>query len=162
VTLTQARKWIILSSLLITGGQLTFLVAAPTIGFPLEYPTNLGIVRIVTPVFLGYLGSSTHFIFQNPAPTVAVQNEFLGYLVKGPLIIYALVVISALASFGYSNRAGAEIGSGMSVDDLGTALSLALGVLTATTGIITSYLFVAPRKDAGDIPVAAHQPSDPK
>ncbi|MBV9824750.1 MAG: hypothetical protein JO001_03580 [Alphaproteobacteria bacterium] len=128
-----------------------FLIIAPVIGFPLDYPKNLGMVRIVSPVFLGYLGSATHFIFRNQTKRVNVSNEFLGLLVKGPLIIYALVVAASLAAFGYSNRASAEIGAGMSVDDLGTALSFALGVLAATTGVITSYLFVSPNNPRGEV-----------
>jgi hypothetical protein len=100
----------------------------------------------VSPVFLGYLGSAVHFIFQRSVPDVPVQNEFLGILVKGPIIIYTVAVISALAAFGYSNRVGAEIGSGMSEDALSTTLSLSLGVLAVTTGVITSYLFVAPKE----------------
>jgi len=34
----------------------------------------------------------------------------------------------------------------MSVDNLATSLSVALGVLAVTTGVITSYLFVAPNQ----------------
>jgi hypothetical protein len=71
-----------------------------------------------------------------------VQNQFLGLLVKGPLIIYLIAVVASFAAFGYANRASAAPGTGMSVDNLATALSLALGVLAVTTGIITSYLFV--------------------
>jgi hypothetical protein len=32
-------------------------------GFPLTYPKNLELLQIVSPVFLGYLGAATHFIF---------------------------------------------------------------------------------------------------
>lgn len=150
MTLTGARKWIILSSLAITGAQIIFLLTAPAFGFPVEYPKNLNLIQIVSPVFLGYLGSASHFIFQNPAPNVPVQSEFLGMLVKGPIIIYVLIVTAAFVVFGYTNRAGAEIGTGMSIDALGTSLALALGVLAATTGILTSYLFVSPKATAGE------------
>jgi hypothetical protein len=112
----------------------------------MQYPKNLHLIEIVSPVFLGYLGSAAHFIFQTTIPDVPVQREFLGILVKGPIIVYTLAVIGALAAFAYSNRVGAEIGSGMSEDALSTALSLSLGVLAVTTGVITSYLFVAPKE----------------
>jgi hypothetical protein len=147
MTTYDARKWIIVSSLILTGSQMLFFVVAPSLGFPLIYPKNLRLIEIVSPVFLGYLGSASHFIFQDPAPTVPVQNDFLGIMIKGPLIIYTVVVIGALASFGYSNRVGVEIGSGMSDDALSTSLSLALGVLAVTTGVITSYLFVKPKAE---------------
>jgi len=145
MTVTAARKFLISSSLIILGAQMVFLIVGPSFGFPMEYPKNLHLIEIVSPVFLGYLGAASHFIFQNPAPDVPVQNEFLGILVRGP--IYTMAVVSALAAFAYSNRAGAEIGSGMSEDALGTALSLSLGVLAVTTGAITSYLFVSPQRE---------------
>ena len=147
MSIDEARKWLILSSLIITGVQIIFLFSAPAFNFPLNYPKNLDLLQIISPVFLGYLGSASHFIFQNPAPPVPVQNQFLGLLVKGPIAIYAIAIIAAFASFGYSNRVGAPIGSGMSVDNLATALSAALGILAVTTGVITSYLFVAPKKE---------------
>lgn len=144
MTVDSARRWLILSSLVITGGQMVFLLAAPSFGFPLIYPKNLDILQIISPVFLGYLGAASHFIFQNPTPPVPVQNQFLGMLVKGPIIIYALVVIAALGSFAYSNRVGAPIGSNVSLENLATALSLSLGILAVTTGVVSSYLFTAP------------------
>ena len=146
----QARKWLIVSSIVITGGQLVFLLIAPVIGYPLTYPKNLDLLQIISPVFLGYLGAAAHFIFKSPAPQIPVQNQYLGILVRGPVIVYALAVTAALAAFGYSNRVGAPIGSGMSVDHLSTALALALGVLAATTGVLTSYLFAAPTHGSGD------------
>ena len=146
MTIDMARKWLIVSSLLITGIQMVFLLVAPAFIFSLKYPNNLNLLQIVSPVFLGYLGSASHFIFQNPAPEVPVQNQFLGLLVKGPMIIYVLAAGGSLSVFVYTNRIGAPIGSGMSVEELGTALSLSLGVLAVTTGIISSYLFVAPNR----------------
>src|SRR5277367_4135952 len=119
MTVTSAGKWLILASLIITGLQMLFLIAAPAFGFPLTYPKNLDLLEIVSPVFLAYLGSASHFIFQNPAPRVPVQNQFLGYLVIGPVVIYLAAVAGTL--------------------------SAALGVLAVTTGVISSYLFVAPQ-----------------
>lgn len=145
MTINSARKWLIVSSLIITGGQMIFLLAAPAFSFPLNYPENLHLLQIVLPVFFGYLGSASHFIFQSTARPVRVQNQFLGLLVKGPLIIYVLTVTAAFCSFAYSNRVGAEVGAGMSVDNLSTALSLALGLLAVTTGIVSSYLFSVPK-----------------
>jgi hypothetical protein len=143
VTIDDARKWLIIASLGITGAQMLFFVTAPAIGFPLQYPKNLDVLQIISPVFLGYLGSAAHFIFQNPPATISIQNQYLGLLVKGPLAIYTIVVVGAIVSFWYANRPDALPGTGMSVDNLATALSLALGVLAATTGVITSYLFVS-------------------
>ena len=122
---------------------MVFLVVAPAIDYPLIYPKNLDILQIVSPVFLGYLGSASHFIFRPATEPIPVQNQFLGLLVKGPILIYLLVVVAAFGAFGYANRASVTPQQGgMSADNLATALSLALGVLAVTTGVITSYLFV--------------------
>ena len=143
MTTDEARRWLIIASLSITGIQAVFLVIAPTVGFPLEYPKNLDLLQMVSPVFLGYLGSAAHFVFKTPTPVVPANNQFLGLMVKGPIIIYAVVVTAAFGAFGYSNRVGATIGSGMSPDNLGNALSIALGVLAVTTGVISAYLFAS-------------------
>src|SRR5437867_1653740 len=130
-----ARSWLIVGSLVITGVQGLFLLLAPVFGFPLPYPKNLDLLQIVGPVFLGYLGAASHFIFQNPAPEVPVQNKFLGSLVVGPLVLYVLFVGASFVAFGYANRESAGVGTGISVDSLSRALSIALGVLAATTGV---------------------------
>lgn len=145
MSVNSARRWLIVSSLVITGAQMIFLLVAPSFSFPLTYPQNLDLLQIVLPVFLGYLGSASHFIFQSSATSVPVQNQFLGLLVKGPIVIYALAVIAAFGAFAYSNRVGAEIGGGMSVENLATALSLVLGLLAVTTGIVSSYIFAVPK-----------------
>lgn len=150
MTADHARKWIILASLTITGVQIIFLFVCPAIGFPLEYSTSLHLLQIVTPVFLGYLGSAVHFIFMNSAPPVTVRNEYLGPLVKGPIVIYSCAMLAAFGTFGYSNRSGVSVGNGMTVDDLATSISVSLGILAVTTGVIVSYLFTGNRPTALD------------
>jgi hypothetical protein len=141
MTVDKARHILIISSLVITGCQLIFLFIAPSFRYPLGYPDNLNLLEIISPVFLGYLGSATHFIFQPQQHDAPVQNRFLGTLVVGPLTIYSIAVVGAFTAFGLSNSAEATPGSGMSVSNLATALSVALGVLAVTTGVIVSYLF---------------------
>jgi hypothetical protein len=150
--INEARKVLVVWSLIITGFQLIFLLVAPAFGFPIQYPRNISLLQIVSPVFLGYLGSATHFIFINPTPAIKANNEFLGILIKGPLMIYSLVVVGTMTAFWYSNRAGAPAGSGISVENLATALSLALGLLAVTTGVISSHLFAAPREHSAAQP----------
>jgi hypothetical protein len=154
MTPDYARKWLVLASLIATGIQAVFLVIAPVIGFPLEYPKNLNLLQIVTPVLLGYLGSAAHFVFMTPVPKVEANNDLLAPLVKGPVIIYACVMIAAFAAFGYSNRSGAAIGSGMSVDNLNMAVSISLGILAATTSVIIARLFVSGDKLPAPEPAA--------
>src|SRR5437867_342189 len=99
-----ARVSLILWSLVITGVQLMFFLLAPVFGFPLPYPNNLDILQIISPVVLGYLGSATHFMFRTSSTNISVRTELLGILVRGPLIIYAAVVIGITSAFWYSNR----------------------------------------------------------
>jgi hypothetical protein len=141
LTVDKARGFLISSSLFITGCQIIFLIVAPAFDYPLIYPKNINILQIVTPVFLGYLGAATHFIFRIPPPQVVVDVEFLPALVIGPVVVYILAFIAAFWAFGYSNRSGAPVPGGMSVDNLATLLSIILSVLAATTGVMISYLF---------------------
>jgi hypothetical protein len=142
MTVSAARKWIILASLIITGVQIVFLLAAEALHYPLKFRESMSLVEIISPVFLGYLGSATHFIFRAVSPRVLVRKEFLGLLVKGPIVIYVIAVITAFAVFAYTNAQGTP----MDISDLRTALSTALGILAVTTGVITSYLFAAPNE----------------
>lgn len=141
MTVDEARRWLILASLTVTGTQMVFLVLAPSFGYPLEWPRNLDMIQIITPVFLGYLGSAAHFIFMAPSPVVVANANFLGIMLKGPLIIYVAVVISAFVAFGWSNRIDAVPGTGISVDNLTNTMTAALGILAVTTGVISAYLF---------------------
>lgn len=135
-----ARSFLIISSLIITGAILIFMISAPEIGYPLEWPQNLRILQIVLPVFLGYLGSAAYFIFKEKAEPVRVRTRFLGLLVIGPMIIYALAMLASLVVFGFSNRA-AQTGAGMTVDELSDCLTASLSLLSVTTNFIITRLF---------------------
>jgi hypothetical protein len=141
MNVVDARKWLIISSLGITGAQFIFLLIAPVFGYPLAYPKNLDLLQIIFPVFVGYLGAASHFIFNKNRVNVTAKKEYLGLLVMGPIIIYCFAMIAAFFAFGYSNRLCAQIGSGMSIDHLRGAVSISLAVLAATTSVIISYLF---------------------
>lgn len=165
MTTEDARKFILLASLGITGLQMVFLFAAPAFGFPLTYPRNLDLLQIVAPVFFGYLGSAAHFVFRTPAPTVPANNELLGILTRGPIAIYVVAMAAAFGAFAYSNRAGASPGTGMAVENLATATSIALGLLAVTTGILVSYLFVTDQnaaKNGGAPPPPASENPKPE
>lgn len=143
--ITAARKWLILASLAVTGADLLFFILAPSLGYPLMYPDNTRIMQIVLPVALGYLGSMTAFLFQNPQ-RLRVNPQalpFLEFLVKGPVVIFAVATIAAVVAFGYGNRQSAPIGTGMSVDTLSLTISAALGLLMVTTNALVSFLFNA-------------------
>ena len=62
-------------------------------------------------------------------------------LIRGAVLIFALVCVCAIGVFGYSNRIQAPVGSGMGIDTLSSLLSAALGLLAVTTGVASAYLF---------------------
>lgn len=147
MTADQARRWLILASLYATGAQAAFLLVAPIIGIPIEFDKSLGLLQIVAPVFVGYLGSAAHFVFMSPPPEVPVQVQFLDIIVKGPIFVYVLIVAAAFIGFTYSNRTGALIGGGMSLEALSAALTIALGLLSSSTAVVVSYLFAVSNRD---------------
>lgn len=146
-----ARKWIIVSSFIISTATFVFFIAAPALDFPLLYDQSWRLLQIIFPVFLGYLANATHFVFSTPraqtgdeaerAAHVGRHSELAALLIRWPMIIYAVLVVVAIAAFGYTNRRNAVVGTGMSVELLATTLSLLLGLLAATTNVAVSYLF---------------------
>jgi hypothetical protein len=151
VKIDTARSFIIWGSLGITAVQGFFLLMAPSLGF-LNSPQNLDLLQVVGPVFLGYLGTACAFIFKDPPLEVPVNEKFLGPLVVGPMVVYVLFVGAAFASFVYSNRPDGPPGTGISIEVLSRELSIALGVLAATTSVINANLFFAPRSAPHDAP----------
>jgi hypothetical protein len=142
---------------MITTITLMFFVVAPALDYPLTWEQGTRIVEIVIPVFLGYLGSATHFLFQEKKRRdVRIPDvSDIGYvLIRGPVVVFVLISSSALFAFGYSNRSGAQGGSGMSVDTLAWAITSALGILAVTTSVATSYLFALERRGAKPSAVA--------
>jgi hypothetical protein len=142
VTLDSARRWLILASLTACGLIFVFILISPLLGYPLEWSQTLRIIEVVVPVFLGYLGSAAHFVFgdQNDADRFPA-NGLLTLMVKGPVILFAVVSAAIFFSFGFANRSGAATGSGMSVDLLEGLLSAALGILAVTTNVAVAKLF---------------------
>ncbi len=148
----DARKWLLTASLAMTAGVFLFFLVAPAAGYPLTFAQARGFLEIIVPVFLGYLGSGSHFIFSNrsrrPSPKLDASGELVALMIRGPVIVFAVISIGAIAVFGFSNRIQAPIGSGMSIDMLAGFLSAALGLLAVTTNVAISYLFATGDKSA--------------
>jgi hypothetical protein len=139
----QARKWLVVASLSVAAGSFAFFILAPVFGYPLRYSQSQTILQIIFPVFLGYLGAATQFTFQKTPSAVRTitARPMMELLVKGPVIVFCIMVLGAVVAFGYSNRAAALPGEGMSVDVLATTITAALGLLAVTTNVIVSSLF---------------------
>ena len=146
----DARKWLVTASLIITGALFLFFILAPAFHYPLQFKQARTLLEVLLPVFLGYLGSAAHFLFRvEGAPQVvrSVQSPaLLTLILKGPVVLFTVAVTAALIAFGVMNRAGQNDGGGMSVQDLSGIVSLALGLLTVTTSVLSAYLFPAGTK----------------
>ncbi len=141
----NARSWVINASLLITAANFVFFFVAPAVGFPLTFDQAARLLEIVIPVFLGYLGSATHFLFRPYRPRAhrapVHSSKLLGILVRGPVVVFGIATLAAIFAFGFSNRKSAPPGVGMGIDDLAGALAASLGLLAVTTSVAVSYLF---------------------
>jgi hypothetical protein len=153
MTIAAARIWIVKASLTITGSSLLFYLVAPAakssvLYYPLKYSQSPRILQIVLPVFLGYLGSATAFMFRGQGRDLGEGDELgeLGsLLVRGPIIIFGLALIGVNIAFWVSNRPESSIGSGMTLEQLAGGVTAILGLLTATTGVCVTHLF-SPRR----------------
>jgi hypothetical protein len=145
MTIEGARKWIIVTSLAVTSAVFVFFFLAPQFGYPLVWEQSERIIEIVLPVFLGYMGTATHFLFHQNRSQMQIDlganASLLGLIVRGPIIVFALACGAILFAFGYSNRLAAPQDSGMSIDQLSWAVAAALGLLSGTTSVAVSYLF---------------------
>jgi hypothetical protein len=141
----SARKWLIIGSLIVTTAHFLFFLVAPAIGYPLEYQDAIRLLQISVPVFFGYLGAASRFVFNaNRQPEVdrlRIKNPLMGLLIRGPFIVFGLASAACLFAFGYSNRINAAPGIGMDVDTLATIVTTILGLLAVTTNIAVSSLF---------------------
>jgi len=150
MSIEQGRAWLVKATLALTAVVLVFVTLAPALGYPLEFSEGVRIGEIVLPVFLGYLGTASHFIFSRaPDPHIRRKSlALLPLLVRGPVLIFATVIGCAFFAFGFTNRTEASPGTGMSVNALAATISTLLALLAVTTGVLVSYLFAAPKHDA--------------
>jgi hypothetical protein len=159
----RLQTWVIACSLAATAGIFLFFVLAPAFGYPLEYAQAFRLIQVVLPTFVGYLATATVFLASKSRRIVRLRAPALQLklVTLGPLVIFALGLGGLLTAFGYTNRADAAPGAGMSVDLLATMTSVLLALLAATTTIASEYLFpkvVDPEKKA-EAALTRSQPS---
>jgi len=141
MTAAQARLWIIKASLVSYGCAFVFFVLAPAVGYPLYYADAINVLKIIIPIFASYLGAAVLFLGTGEAVDLDERpSAMLGLLVKWPVIIFSLGMAALLVSFPLSNG-GKFTGSGMTPNTLSLLVSILTGLLAATTGAISSFLF---------------------
>src|SRR6185503_3225315 len=103
------------------------------------------LLEIVLPVFFGYLGSATKYLFGRKRQLAdGPPDQLLGYVVRGAWLVFVLCLAATLFAFAWGNRAAASTGEGMSVDTLAWLISGLLGLMAVTTGIVVENLFGRP------------------
>jgi hypothetical protein len=146
-----ARRAVVLFSLVSTGVLIPFLILAPYIGYPLKPGESLAVVRVVTPVFLGFLGAASIFVtkvHQEISDIRGDSGRLLGFLIFGPFLLFFVSMISLLLAFYIGNSPRQTIvGIGITVDDLTSWISIILGILTVTAGVISNSLFGLERQE---------------
>lgn len=147
----SARVAIVAYSLGITGTLIVFLLLAQPLGMRFDFgkEENLRLIDVILPTFLGYLGAASHFIFNaDRGREIGDQNNsMLKLLVHGPFVIF-IVTVSALFYAHYASHRPLSIDEPR-IDSLDFAtlsryLSISLGLLAATVGVVSGYLFGSP------------------
>lgn len=141
MTVASARKHLLLFALGNTGAHVLFFIVAPAFGYKLTFGEALRMIEVVSPVFLGYIGAATQYVFQPQGAKVrsgTQHSDLLSILVWGPIIIFSLTSIAALAVFGVVNRIN---GVGMTPETLSLILASNIGLLTVSTNVIVSNVF---------------------
>lgn len=156
MTVRQARIFIVNMSILGTAGTFLFFMVGKPLGYPLSWSQVQRLVEIVLPVFLGYLGAASLYVFGRKGKNDDVsfgQNEDLaGRILWGSAGSFAVILVAILFAFGYTNRPSATQDEGMSIDTLSWAVTAVLGILNVSTNVAVTYLFsVSPveQDDAG-------------
>jgi len=152
MSVNSARRWLILFSLVACAISFVFLLLAPALGYPLDFPQALRVLELITPVFFGYLGAATHFVFTQKSPgnmRVRRDGGLFVLIVKGPVIVFSLAMAVIFLAFWIGNRPSATSGTGMSVDVLSASITAALALLAASTNVVVSYLFAQDTSKGG-------------
>lgn len=141
-SIAKLRVWIITVCLCMLTAQLIFLLVAPAVGYPLDYRQAMNVLQLVLPVFLSYVGTATYWITRHySARADKPADPLLVLLTRGPVLIYSVSALACFFTFGFSNRANAAIGEGMSFSALLTSIAVSLSILTVSTNAIVAYLF---------------------
>jgi hypothetical protein len=146
MTFARARMFIVLASLILAGFAVVFFLLAPYAGYPLKPFQTPRLLEIVIPVFLGYVGTATQFVFRHghaadSQERIADGSPIGTVLVVGPVVLFVIAEAAVVLAFGISNGKTASPGSGMNIDQLATNMTMALGLMTVATNTAVSFLF---------------------
>jgi hypothetical protein len=148
MTPTEARLWLIKASLVAYGCAFVFFVLAPAFGYPITYSDAINVLKIILPIFAGYLGAAVLFLGTGGATEAEEPaSRMLSLLVKWPIALFGVGMLALIVGFPLSNRSEFT-GSGMTPNALSLLISLLTALLAATTGAISSFLFKVEKRPA--------------
>jgi hypothetical protein len=145
MTVRGARKWLLLASLVFTGATWLFFLVAPVCGYPLTFSEAFDLIKAIIPVFVGYLGLAVGFATADSRSSetreTRMTTELMALLVRGPVLLYAVMMISIVTIFGVSNRSGLIAPERMSYDFLKNAVTVCAAVLAGSTSLLAVRLY---------------------
>jgi hypothetical protein len=134
-TLAQARLFIASYCVFMTGLLLCFFLISPLfLPFNPGKDENVQLVQIILPVFLGYLGSASQFLFRSSGDrtTFPGDERLLFILTVGPCCLFFALNVVLFTIFYLQKTPIAEITKWF---------TMILSLLTSTVGVITVNLF---------------------
>lgn len=145
MTINQARGQLILYSILCTGIVFIFFTIAPVIGFYSLSGVEWRIPQMVIPVFVGYIASASHFMFNSGPDAILGEsaNKLLRMILYGGFGLFFACSIAIITAYYLSNIPSAASNTGHSIDWLANGFTIILSMLSASTSIISSYIFSA-------------------
>ena len=146
ITADGARRWLVLSSLVLVALHAAFLVLAPGLGYPLRYPQAFRLLESITPIFFSFLAAAATFIVGGAGPAAKIQipvnnAALFTILLHGPIYVLGGINAIGFLAFGITNRIGAPTESGMRADDLARLLTITMSLLMATSSALVGWLF---------------------
>lgn len=136
----EARSWLTAASLAVCAAGVLYFLLAPALGSRLEFRDSLRVGAIILPMFAGYASSATLFFIRSGAPPEG-GKRLPKLIVAGPIAIALLGLAASLFGFEWTNRLSAPFGGGMTRDELHLAITVCAAFLSATSGLLSTYLF---------------------
>jgi hypothetical protein len=138
----DARIWLVKWSAVLTGILFVFFVIAPFVALPFRGDQSKQALGIIAPVFFGYLGLATTFLFQAPPKIPASPiNPLFSLIVKAPVGIFSVGLFVLILTYCLTNILAKKIGDGMGFDDFVFYLSMLLTLQSGTTGVLFAAIF---------------------
>lgn len=142
VSISKLRARIVLMSLGSSSVLFIFAVLAPILGYPIDYEKSIGIIKLLTPTFFGYVGAAANFAVADNPNTINKDGHGLIWTVTfGPVLVFWVIVIASFGAYGLVGLNLTPRDLQFPYETLTTVLTIALSLLSVSTSIIVVGLF---------------------